>query len=196
MKGAGKGPSCASSALRMILHCGAFGLAAALLGVPALSKAATPPAPTIDAPTIDHVGINVPDADAAARFFHDLIGTKVVLDLHPSDPDAGWKAHFRWHPSARIVRLLMIQTTGGSRLELFQYDAPDADRELPYQDDPGATHIALKANDIDRSLAVIKQRGLRILNEPVTLPDGSRWFYFLTPWNAQIELVFPPASPR
>jgi len=35
---------------------------------------------------------------------------------------------------------------------------------------------------------------MRVLNDPITLPDGETWFYFLTPWGSQIELVFAPKS--
>jgi len=79
----------------------------------------------------------------------------------------------------------------GSKIELFEYAAPQAAREQPHEEDPGATHIALKARDVARSIAVVKRHRLRILNDPVTLPDGSRWFYFLTLWGSQLELVFP-----
>jgi catechol 2,3-dioxygenase-like lactoylglutathione lyase family enzyme len=171
-------------------------LPALVLAVPSLAGASVPLPPALEAPEFDHVGINVPDADAAAQFFHDLIGTEIVLDMRPGDPGADWKARFRWHSSAKLLRILMIRTPGGSRIELFQYEAPEAAREHPHQDDPGATHIALKANDISKSIAVLKQRGLRVLNDPVTLSDGTRWFYFLTPWNSQLELVFPAATPR
>ena len=112
-----------------------------------------------------------------------------------SPAGADWKARFRWHPSAHLNRFLMIRTPGGSRIELFEYASSEMVREQPHEDDAGATHIAFRGQDIDRSIAVLKARGLRILNDPITLDDGTRWFYFLTPWNSQIELVFPPATP-
>jgi catechol 2,3-dioxygenase-like lactoylglutathione lyase family enzyme len=141
---------------------------------------------------VDHVGINVPDAQAAADFFHDLIGTRIVSEMHPAPVSADWKKRFRWHASTRIKRLVMLQALDGSKIELFEYDAPRGSKRQPHEDDAGATHIALKALDIPHSQAVVKRRGLRVLNDPVTLPDGTRWFYFLTPWGSQIELVFAP----
>lgn len=171
-------------------------LAIALVGA-SLSAAGPPPGSPHAASGllrvrgIDHVGINVPDAALAAAFFHELIGTRVVLDIRPAPPSAAWKARFRWHRSTTIRRLVMIETTDGSKIELFEYAAPQAAREQPHEDDAGATHIALKAYDVQRSMSVVRQHGLRVLNEPVTLPDGTRWFYFLTPWGSQVELVFP-----
>jgi len=150
--------------------------------------------PALDAGGIDHVGINVPDAGKAAAFFHDLIGTRVVSDWRPAPVDRQWKRRFRWHANARLSRLMMIEAEDGSRIELFEYASPDASRKQPHEDDAGATHIAFKAHDPVRALATVRAMGLPVLNEPVTLPDGTRWFYFLTPWGSQIELVFPASQ--
>ncbi|TCM16554.1 catechol 2,3-dioxygenase-like lactoylglutathione lyase family enzyme [Novosphingobium sp. PhB165] len=132
----------------------------------------------------------MPDAGKAAAFFHDLIGTRVVSDWRPAPVDRQWKRRFRWRAGARLRRLTMIETEDGSKIELFEYASPHASRRQPHEDDAGATHIALKAHDPARAVAMVKAMGLPVLNEPVTLSDGSRWFYFLTPWGSQIELVF------
>jgi catechol 2,3-dioxygenase-like lactoylglutathione lyase family enzyme len=171
-------------------------LAIALLG--ASLTAAAPPSSSqpvaggaLQVRGIDHVGVNVPNAGAAAAFFRELIGTRIVSDVRPRPVSAAWKQRFRWHPSTTIRRLVMLEAADCSKIELFEYAAPQATREQPHEDDPGSTHIALKARDVDRSIAVVKRHRLRILNDPVALPDGSRWFYFLTPWGSQLELVFP-----
>ncbi|EJU14295.1 VOC family protein [Novosphingobium resinovorum] len=147
--------------------------------------------PAIDASGLDHVGMNVPDASEAAEFFHDLMGTRIVSDWSPAPVDAQWKKRFRWHASARLKRLMMIEARDGSKIELFEYASPAAAHKQPREDDAGATHIALRANDPTRAIAAVRAMGLTILNDPVTLPDGSRWFYFLSPWGSQVELVFP-----
>jgi predicted enzyme related to lactoylglutathione lyase len=49
--------------------------------------------------------------------------------------------------------------------------------------------VALRTNDIDVSRALLNSQNVTILNEPITNPDGVRWFYFQTPWGAQVELV-------
>lgn len=158
------------------------------------AAARTIPATQLETAGIDHVGINVPDADAAITFYRELLGASVLSDVRPGDPSPAWKERFRWHASARLVRLVMLAIPGNGKLELFQYDTPEGTRDHPHQDDAGSTHVALRARDIDRSIAVLKAHGLTILNDPVTNADGRRWFYFLTPWGSQTELVFPPAS--
>ncbi len=148
--------------------------------------------PQIATAGIDHVGINVPDADQAAAFFAELFGTRIVSDMRPGSVDPAWKQRFRWHPSAEIRRIVMIQAPDGLRLELFEYASPDAAAEQPHQDDPGATHVALRVASIDQALEMSRRAGLAILNDPITNPDGTTWFYVLTPWKSQIEFVHAP----
>ncbi|MEN7531756.1 VOC family protein [Cupriavidus sp. DL-D2] len=150
------------------------------------------PAPVIDAlqvSAIDHVGMNVPDIDAAVQFFSDLIGARVIADARPEGIPAEWKTQFRWHQSSELKRFIMLQLTGGPKVELFQYAGHEINSTQPHEDDIGATHVALRTKDIARSLAIVKARGLKVLNEPITNADGVQWFYFLTPWGSQIELV-------
>lgn len=177
----------------------AFIMAGSFLSVPAFSADVSGPVQAIAQPAsqqrlavagIDHVGINVPDVDVASAFFADLLGARVVSDMRPGKIPDGWKKAFNWHKSSEIDRIVMMQLLDGSRIELFQYSGPDISRVRPHEDDAAETHIALKTTDIEHSIAVLKSRGLRILNDPVTLPDGERWFYFLTPWDSQFELVF------
>jgi len=152
---------------------------------------ASSPAPSgsLDVSIIDHVGMNVPDVDAAIQFFADLAGAKVISDIRPGAIPAEWKTQFHWRQSSELERFAMVQLKGGAKVELFQYRGPDINPEHPYEDDAGASHVALKTNDIAGSLALIKSKGLKVLNEPITNPDGVQWFYFLTPWGSQMELV-------
>ncbi|WP_455922462.1 VOC family protein [Pseudomonas putida] len=149
---------------------------------------------TLPVSSIDHVGMNVPDIDAATRFFSDLMGAKVISDMTPGTIPDQWKAQFRWHGTSELQRFVMLQLQGGAKLELFQYRGAEINPVQPHGDDAGASHIALKTADIDRSLALLKSRNVTILNEPITNPDGIRWFYFQTPWGSQIELVSLPTS--
>ncbi|KPA94977.1 MULTISPECIES: VOC family protein [Pseudomonas] len=161
---------------------------AATAGTPAT----TPEALQVSA--IDHVGMNVPDIDSAVKLFTDLVGAQVISDIRPGALPAEWKKQFRWNQSSELERFVMLQLEGGAKVELFQYKGPKINHLQPHEDDIGATHFALRIQDMARSLAVIKARGLKVLNEPITNPDGVQWFYFLTPWGSQIELVSLPAN--
>ena len=149
------------------------------------------PAFALDAPAIDHVGITVPDARSAAAFFEELIGTRIVLEMRPGEVGQPWKDRFAWQGSSELTCILMLATREGARIELFEFSAPDADKRLPSQDDAGGMHIAFRAYDINRCMMLLQAHGLRIVNEPLSMPDGTKWFYFVSPWGALLELVFP-----
>lgn len=146
-------------------------------------------ASTLQVSVIDHVGMNVPDIDQATHFFADLMGARVISDMSPGAIPDPWKSQFRWHHSSELQRFVMLQMAGGAKLELFQYRGAEINPEHPHGDDAGASHVALRTSDIDASLALLKSRHVTILNEPITNPDGVRWFYFQTPWGSQVELV-------
>ncbi|SEI19532.1 VOC family protein [Pseudomonas asplenii] len=171
----------------------------AALALASMAQAATTTArdaapEVLQVSAIDHVGINVPDIDSAVKLFTDLIGAKVISDIRPGAIPAEWKTQFRWHPSSELERFVMLQLEGGAKVELFQYKGPKISHVQPHEDDIGASHFALRTTDMTRSLAMIKAKGLKVLNEPITNPDGVQWFYFLTPWGSQIELVSQAAK--
>ncbi|PWK33506.1 catechol 2,3-dioxygenase-like lactoylglutathione lyase family enzyme [Cupriavidus plantarum] len=180
------------TSLKLGLLSAAIALGTSAYAAPSPMAAATsaiPATTTLQVSTLDHVGMNVPDIDAAVTFFSDLFGARIVSDMHPEGIPAAWKTQFRWHPTSDLKRFVMVQLTGGPKVELFQYEGPDIDRSHPHGDDIGASHIALRTDNIARSLSIVKAKGLKVLNEPITNADGVQWFYFLTPWGAQIELV-------
>jgi catechol 2,3-dioxygenase-like lactoylglutathione lyase family enzyme len=142
---------------------------------------------------IDHVGMNVPDIDAATRFFSELVGAQVISDISPGNIPDQWKTQFRWHSSSNLQRFVMLQLTGGAKLELFQYRGAEINHVQPHGDDAGASHLALRTDDIDQSLALLRSKNVTILNDPITNADGVRWFYFQAPWGSQIELVSLPS---
>jgi catechol 2,3-dioxygenase-like lactoylglutathione lyase family enzyme len=156
---------------------------------PAMNSAAP-----LQVSAIDHIGINVPDIDTATRFFTELMGARVISDISPGKIPDQWKSQFRWHGSSELQRFVMLQMNGGAKLELFQYQGAEINQTLTHGDDAGASHVALRTADIDGNLATLKRLNVTILNEPITNPDGVRWFYFQTPWGTQIELVSLPES--
>lgn len=164
---------------------------ALLLGSLSLSAAASaePTAPTVRITGIDHVGINVPDIDRAVAFFATTFGAVKESDITPGAIPDAWKTAFNWRHSSELQRFVMIRLPDGSGIELFQYHGAEINPAQPHEDDAAATHIALRTRDIQQSYAALKKAGLKLLNEPVTNADGTTWFYFLTPWGSQIELV-------
>ncbi|WP_017345998.1 VOC family protein [Pantoea sp. A4] len=156
------------------------------LSAPAFSATQTP---LVTVAGLDHVGINVPDLDKAISFFQTTFGAQLASDITPGAIPDAWKTAFNWRTSSELKRFVMMRLPNGTGVELFQYSGAQISHERPHQDDDAETHLALKTDDVAASYRAIKQAGLKTLNEPVTNADGTQWFYFLTPWGAQIELV-------
>jgi len=176
----------------------AFSVAFGITAQAATTSARSEPTMTMNSAVlqvsaIDHVGINVPDIDAATRFFSELVGAKVISDISPVNIPDQWKTQFRWHSSSNLQRFVMLQLTGGAKLELFQYRGVEINHVQPHGDDAGASHLALRTDDINQSLALLRSKNVTILNDPITNADGVRWFYFQAPWGSQIELVSLPS---
>jgi catechol 2,3-dioxygenase-like lactoylglutathione lyase family enzyme len=151
---------------------------------------------------VDHVGITVPDLDAAVRFYCNVFGCTECFRMGPFDarelpavPDGrDWGAAHVNVPDARF-RFVMLQLGPNLMLELFQYDRPTNRREqLPRNCDLGGHHLALKVQDIDRAIEYLKgQSGVNVMEGPIVVTDGPcagmRVIYFLDPWGNQMELV-------
>jgi len=161
-------------------------LGAASLSAPVFSA---DPTPLVTISGVDHAGINVPDLAEAMAFFQTTFGARVESDIIPGAIPDAWKAAFNWHQSSDLKRFVMMRLPDGTGVELFQYSGAQIGHIRPHQDDDAATHIALKTHDVASSFKAIQKAGLKTLNEPVTNADGTQWFYFVTPWGSQIELV-------
>jgi predicted enzyme related to lactoylglutathione lyase len=60
--------------------------------------------------------------------------------------------------------------------------------EVP-RPDPRSTHVAICVDDLEGALADVRARGLNVLREPTTRPDGSRCFFFTDPDGNRVELI-------
>ena len=145
----------------------------------------------------DHIGLTVPDIEAATRFFVEVIGCTPFYDLGPISSDGDWmSSHLDVDDGAVIKRLRFLRCGAGLNLELFEYDAPDQRRSLPRNSDWGGHHIAIYVDDFDAALAYLKAKGVRVLGEPTHRTDGPStgltWVYFQAPWGLTLELVSYP----
>jgi glyoxylase I family protein len=149
----------------------------------------------------DHVALTVPDLDAAAAFYCDVIGGIELYRLGPFDakdlprmPDGrDWTLAHVNVPGARVW-IAMLQIAGSLQLELFRYEAPDDRRvDPPRNCDAGGHHLALRVEDLAAAKAYLIEKGLRVMEGPIVIPEGPiagfKCNYFLDPWGNQLELV-------
>ncbi len=156
--------------------------------------------PTYD--TIDHIGITVPDLDAAIAFFTGVLGAEVWYHEGPDgdlDGDLMWR-ELRVHPRAS-VRLAMLRFGSSTTVELLEYVVPpgEARASAPRNSDHSAAHLGLRVGDVDAAAEYLRAiPGVTVLAGPTTVGEGIsrglRWIYFVTPWGLNMELVQLPAG--
>lgn len=146
----------------------------------------------------DHVGITVPDIGQAVEFFVDVIGAEAFYSLGPyrDDETDFHEVSFGVHPRAVVneIRLLRLRNLN---IELFEWEAPDQNRQMPKLSDYGNCELCLYVDDMDAAIAYLTEKGVEVLGEKLDLdgaeagPDAT-YQYFRTPWGALMELISYP----
>jgi methylmalonyl-CoA epimerase len=99
---------------------------------------------------LDHVGIAVKDLEQALAFFRDAMGLHVE-----ASEDVG----------SQRVRAHFVPV-GEGKLELLEATAPDsAIAKYVEKRGPGIHHVALRVDDIGAALSLLKQKGVRLVDE-------------------------------
>ena len=117
-----------------------------------------------DHPRIAHVGVAVPDLDAAVAFYRDVLG------LRPGAPEEA--------DGATIVSLPF----GESEVELLaplRSDSPIA-RFLERRG-PGIHHLCYRVADLDAALAACRAAGYRLIDDVPRIGAGGRRIAFVHP---------------
>jgi catechol 2,3-dioxygenase-like lactoylglutathione lyase family enzyme len=145
---------------------------------------------------VDHIGITVPDLDAAEAFFVDVIGAKHIYTLGAKRADDDWmSASLGVHPRSIIREIRFLRLGNGTNLELFDYQAADGQAPQPRNSDIGGYHLALYVDDMDAAVAHLRAHDVEIMGEPNAskgASEGQHWLYFRSPWGLQFELVSFP----
>jgi glyoxylase I family protein len=150
---------------------------------------------------VDHVGLTVPDLDAAVAFYSDAIGGTELYRMGPFDAaeipnmedGRDWtEAHVNV-AGARLT-IAMLQVGTNMMLELFQYEKPDDARTTPPRNcDWGGHHIAFKVDDLEAAKIHLANKGCTVMAGPIVLDEGPcaglKVNYVLDPWGNQLELV-------
>ncbi|MFI0366551.1 VOC family protein [Actinomadura sp. 1N219] len=142
-----------------------------------------------DKKTLDHVGMSVPDLDAAVAFLTVHFAAREVFRLPRVDGGAGRLGA----PDDAAFTLAMLDI-GGARVELIQWWSPEATGMPPRADLPGGTHLGIEVDDLAGALAALAAvPGVGVVGRPVTFEDGPTPgmsnAFITTPWGALIELL-------
>ena len=129
---------------------------------------------------IDHIGIATNGIDEAARFYLDSLG----LQIEHVEEVASQK-----------VRVAMLPL-GESRVELLEPTSDDSPiSKFLAKRGPGIHHIAVRVQDIRASLAELKEKGARLIDEQPRTGAGGCLVAFIHPSSTGgvlLELVEHP----
>lgn len=166
-----------------------------------LSPASRIKLPVVATLGVDHIGLTVPNVETATEFFQELFGAEVLFDVGPFEHADDWmRAHLGVDPRAKIKVLRMLKLAHGPCLELFEYEAPAQQRNVPANSDIGGHHLAFYVENMDKAVAALRGRGVEVMGEPTVIKDGPSeglsWVYVRAPWGLQLELVSYPRGLR
>ncbi|MGL4555369.1 MAG: VOC family protein [Gemmataceae bacterium] len=119
---------------------------------------------------IEHFALNVPDPAAAAAWYVEQLGLRVLRAL----PDAPF-TRFLADGSGRVVVELYHQT----RAPVPDYPAMD----------PFVFHIAFKAADVGGALARLVAAGASAAGGVTLTPAGDEMVFLRDPWGVPLQLV-------
>jgi methylmalonyl-CoA/ethylmalonyl-CoA epimerase len=133
---------------------------------------------------IDHVGVAVPDLDAAVAFYAERFGFEVV--------------HEEVNEEQAVREAMLAVGTSGARLQLLAPLTPQsAIAKFLDRSGPGLQQLAYRVTSIDAAMEAVRSAGMRLLYDtPRRGTAGSR-INFIHPKDAGgvlVELVEPPAT--
>ncbi len=133
---------------------------------------------------IDHVGIAVPDLDAAISFYRDTYG----MDL----------LHEETNEEQGVREAMMAVGQSGSCIQLLAPLTPDSPiGKFLARSGPGIQQMAYRVQDIDAVCATLRERGVRLLYEVPKRGTSNSRVNFIHPKDAGgvlVELVQPAAD--
>ena len=111
---------------------------------------------------MSHIGICVSDRVRSLRFYHDVLGFRYVSELEVDGR----------LPSTLLrlddvdLRAIYLEREG-VRIELLYYEAPGhkGDGFPRAMNQLGLTHLSLRTDDLDRTLAEFQSKDVKILQE-------------------------------
>ena len=122
---------------------------------------------------INHVAIAVKDIDESLAFWHDILG----LELHHTEDVPSQKA---------IVAFL---PTGDSEVELVKPTVDDSGvAKFIAERGGGIHHLCMEVDDIDGMLAMLKEKGVRLIDEVARELPG-RKMAFIHPKSANGVMI-------
>jgi catechol 2,3-dioxygenase-like lactoylglutathione lyase family enzyme len=141
----------------------------------------------------DHTGITVSNLERSLAFWRDVLGFEFSHTAHQK----GELAREITGVDGAEIKLAVLKTPGGHKIELLEYLAPaDRKRANLRPCDIGFVHVALLVDNLDLVLERIAASGWEAAGKTQTLKTGPNAgkcvMYVRDPDGTTIELMQPP----
>lgn len=135
---------------------------------------------------LDHVGIAVPDLDAALAYYAE------TFELH--------SVHEEINEEQGVREAMLAVGDSGSCIQLLAPLRPDSPiGKFLDRSGPGIQQMAYRVTDIDQVCATLQERGVRLLYDQPKRGTADSRVNFIHPKDAGgvlVELVEPAAAPH
>ena len=143
----------------------------------------------------DHTGITVSNLERSLAFWRDVLGFELSHTAHQTGEMA---KEITGVPGAEL-KLAVVKTPGGHKIELLEYLAPGRKRHADLRPcDVSFAHVALVVDNLDEVLSAIEASGWKAAGNPQTLQSGpnagKRVVYVRDPDGTTIEFMQAPLA--
>lgn len=150
---------------------------------------------------VNHIGITVPDIEAAKTFLIEAFGGEVIYQsFGPEDPPRQGPEFERAvgaFPGTVVRAQAMVKLGIGPDIELFEMHGPEQAQPIRASDF-GITHFGVYTDDIDAAVARFEQAGGTALTAARAIPyetekgHRNKVCYCRMPWGTTIEFITLP----
>ncbi|PRY26431.1 lactoylglutathione lyase family protein [Aliiruegeria haliotis] len=112
--------------------------------------------------TFSHIGLSVPDLDAAVKFYSEVLGFYVIMpptEIVEDGSDIGLMCTDVFGPGWNTIRIAHLATADRIGFELFEFDGNRAPEDNLAFRRHGTFHFAIQDPDIEGLLAKIVAAG-------------------------------------
>ncbi len=132
---------------------------------------------------IDHVGVAVPDLDAAIAFYTDTFGMRL--------------AHVETNEGQGVREAMMAVGDSGSYVQLLAPLTPESTiAKFLQRSGPGIQQVAYTVDDVEATSAQLRAKGLRLLYDTPRVGTAGSLVNFVHPKDAGGVLVELVQHPR
>ena len=119
-----------------------------------------------------HTRMRVNDMEETLRFYRDILGLEVVE--RKRSPRGSDLAFLKIPGSDELIELCSFSSSG-------KVQVPE-----------DLVHLAFEVDDLDQTMAYLKEKGIPITDGPTTTSSGSRFCFIDAPDKYEIELIERP----